>query len=251
MHETDANDSRFAWQWGVILLVAAAIAFPFDAAVARWAGTLENQLGGDVLRELKALQQFGQGAWILIIAIAFVSLQPWRARRLLDFAAAVGVTSLISLMLKMLIGRPRPTFSDPLVILGPFRRYYVSDVAGLRHAWELWAPISSDLWSMPSSHTSSVVAVAAFVARMCPRLTGLMIGLAAIVAISRVIFGAHYLSDVLFGASVGWMVAGSILHVDGGVRAIDWVWKRCVNRNATPALPRLLAAERAHGIPPP
>jgi membrane-associated phospholipid phosphatase len=243
-----SNHSQFRWIWGPILLVAAAVVFPFDGWIARSVESLEDGLPGDVVRELEALQQFGQGAWIVLVAAALVSLQPWRARRLLDLAAAALMTSLIGLGLKMLIGRPRPTFDEPLVLLGPFRRYVVSEEAGLRHAWELWAPISSDLWSMPSSHTASAMAVGAFVARMQPRLTLLMVVLVSIVAIARVLLGAHYPSDVLVGASVGWMVGGSITHVSGGVRGIDWVWKRCINRNATPALPRLIEAERQHGI---
>jgi undecaprenyl-diphosphatase len=64
---------------------------------------------------------------------------------------------------------------------------------------------------MPSSHTSAAAALGIALAIMYPRLTWLMVGLVAIVAIARVTFGAHYPSDVVAGATVGLLVTWAVM----------------------------------------
>lgn len=236
------------WTWGVGLIVLAAIAFPFDRAVSDWARGVGSSLGGDVRRELESLQQYGQFGSMIVVGVAFLLLQPWRARRVLDLVAAAGLTWVVTFGLKMLVGRPRPKFEDPGVLLGPFGQYPVSPEAGIRHAWEFWSPISSDLWSMPSSHTAFAVMFSVFLAGLAPRLRPLVWVLAGVVGASRVLFGGHYLSDVLAGAGVGWICGWLIVQHSGGVRGLDWVWKRAVDRDAEPAWPSLVAAERERGV---
>jgi hypothetical protein len=98
---------------------------PFDAPVARAMAELREgtggvRLGGDVRRELEALQQFGQGTFSVLIALAIVLLDRRRSRRLVDWGLAAGVTALLLYPAKMLIGRPRPKFDDPFGFTGPF-----------------------------------------------------------------------------------------------------------------------------------
>lgn len=231
------------WTGGIVLLVCAAAVFPFDGVLSKKAVELASQLGGDLRRELEAWQQFGQFGWIVVSAIALALLQPWRTRRLLDLALAVALTWIVAFGLKLLIGRPRPKFDDPGILLGPFGEYPVSSEAGVRHAWEFWTPISSDLWSMPSSHTAFAVMLSVFLSAMAPRLRPLVIALAATVGVCRVLFGAHYPSDVLVGAAVGWVCAQLVVTHSAGVRGLDWLWVRAVNRDAKPAFPRLIKRE--------
>ena len=77
------------------------------------------------------------------------------------------------------------------------------------HAWEFWKG-PSDLWSMPSSHTSAACALACVLARLYPRLIPLMVLLAALVGTARVVLGAHYPSDVIVGATLGLCIAAMI-----------------------------------------
>ena len=63
---------------------------PLDGAISRWAvGLRENHLGGDVVRELGALQQYGQGSVSFLVAWAVWLLQPNLRRRLLDCVVIV------------------------------------------------------------------------------------------------------------------------------------------------------------------
>ncbi len=151
----------------------------------------------------------------------------------------MGLTALAVLPMKLLVGRPRPKFGFPEYIPGPFGLTPI-EIGGepqLRHAWEVGSGISSDLWSMPSSHTAYAVVLAVFLAALYPRLRPIVIGLALLVGICRVLFGAHYPSDVLVGAGLALLIAPPIVRSSRGVRLLDWLWVRLVDKNATPAWP--------------
>lgn len=198
----------------VLGVVVAAVLYLFDA----WLGGLINGLddrsadggrllGGDVIRELNALQQFGGISSIVLVALGIWLLDPGKVRRLWDLAAATISTSVVALIAKMLVGRPRPRFDEPGLILGPFAAYPLGPGEGVHYAWQFWAGISSDLWSMPSSHTSGATSLAVFLALTYPRLKWVAVGFVALVGFSRVLFGAHWPSDVAMGAAVGYAVS--------------------------------------------
>lgn len=75
---------------------------------------------------------------------------------------------------------------------------------GPQHAWEFWKGHWADLTSMPSSHTTFAAAMAAFLAFAYAPLRGLVVVLTILVAVARVLLGAHYPSEVLVGAAIGW-----------------------------------------------
>lgn len=104
------------------------------------------------------------------------------------FAAlgAAGVASVLSILLflrlKRLTGRKRPCHIEP-------------------HCWAKLLP--PDQFSFPSGHTMTAFAVAVPLSLFYP---GLMIGLmfcALSIAISRILLGMHFLSDVIAGGLIG------------------------------------------------
>lgn len=174
------------------------------------------KLSGDIRREWQALQQFGQGVSICIIALVVYLLdrEPARRRRLIDFGLALAAVGIVVTAMKWLIGRPRPKFGDPHTFLFPWGTYPVKGPDGSTinaHAWDLTAPSHAQLWSMPSSHTAFAVVTALFLALMYPRLKWLAVGLALIVAAGRLVFDAHWLTDVTTGATVALAVAWPLL----------------------------------------
>ncbi len=62
-----------------------------------------------------------------------------------------------------------------------------------------WRP---DHWSFPSGHTATIVALMSALWWLWPRHLLFYILVAAIVAGSRIVVGAHYPSDVMAGALV-------------------------------------------------
>lgn len=121
-----------------------------------------------------------------------------RARRLLPraalaAAAAGGIAAAATALVKEVFDRARPPLADP-------------DFLAL-----VSTPQSA---SFPSGHASTAFAAATAVALLHPRLRWPALGIAVLVAASRVYLGVHFTFDVtvgaLFGAAIGaamvWLV---------------------------------------------
>lgn len=99
-------------------------------------------------------------------------------------------TGIIVKILKTFIGRARPIFFEALDMTGFF-------------------PPSLD-WafnSMPSGHTAISFAGLVMIGMLAPRYKPVTWTLAVLVGVSRIAFGAHWPSDVIFGAFIGMVVA--------------------------------------------
>lgn len=202
------------------LLALAAICFPFDKPISDFfRHTIDTS--GDIRRELEAFQQFGQTTVMLLCALIIALLDPPNRRRLLDLALAAGLVALVVKGIKMTAGRARPALEDPSHFIG-------------------WTT-SDKFWSMPSSHTAYAVVLAVFLAVLYPRLRWLVGVLACVVAFGRLHFGAHYPSDVFVGAGVAYLLSIVVLRYALGIRLLDVLWQRLVDRNATPIYPRFVA----------
>lgn len=77
---------------------------------------------------------------------------------------------------------------------------------------ELRAVVAAlDRYSFPSGHTLHAVCFSVMLSHHWPELTLLLMPLAASIAVSRVVLGLHYPSDVVAGAAIGWgLAAGSL-----------------------------------------
>lgn len=133
-----------------------------------------------------------------------VALIFWLVQREHDFAAArrnallvLGAPALAGLLcevLKLVIRRERPD-----VDLGNW----------VFRAWNDH-PFSSAGLSTPSSHTMVAFGAATMLARMYPRARWVFYAFAVGCATTRVMAHAHYLSDVTFGAVLGWAVGWGV-----------------------------------------
>ncbi len=97
-------------------------------------------------------------------------------------ALAAGLGIVLFLWLKRLAGRRRPCHIEP-------------------HCWARLLP--PDQFSFPSGHSITAFAVATSLSLFYP---GLMLGLlfcAASIAVSRILLGMHFLSDVVVGSLLG------------------------------------------------
>lgn len=93
-------------------------------------------------------------------------------------------------ILKIFIGRARPVFYEALGMTGFF-------------------PPSMD-WafnSMPSGHTAVSFAGLVMIGMLAPKYKPLTWTMAIIIGVSRIAIGAHWPSDVIFGAFVGMVMA--------------------------------------------
>jgi membrane-associated phospholipid phosphatase len=123
--------------------------------------------------------------WPLIAAVGAVGDAARRAllpRATLAAVAAVASAGVTVTVLKHLFHRARPPVAD--------------------HAIHAIGVLPSSA-SLPSGHAATAFAAAVAVGLVYPRLRRPLLALAAVVALSRVYLGVHYLSDVLAGAALG------------------------------------------------
>lgn len=194
-------------------LIACLALHPFDSAVYSSLSTL--QLPGDVRREWNALQQFGQGTSIALLALIIYLLDKPRRARLFDFALALAVVLITVNVMKLFIGRPRPVLNDASTFLLPWGTYPIKLADGSimqAHAWDLTAPTHAQLWSMPSAHTAAAFVTALFIAALYPPIRWIAAFLALTVAAGRLVFEAHWLSDVIAGAAISAAIAWPVIH---------------------------------------
>ena len=120
----------------------------------------------------------------LLVALGLCS-DVWRRRLPVAFgaaAAAVGVASLLTDLVKDAFGRTRPPAGD-------------TGLASL-------VPLP-DNPSFPSGHSATAFAAATALALLCPRLRPFVLAIALAVAVSRVYLRVHFPLDVVAGSLVG------------------------------------------------
>lgn len=197
---------RASWPLAAALFIIALLLLPLDGAVSSFVTRFRP--GGDLRRELEMVQQFGGATSIAIAGLLIWRLDPRRLVLMLDWLAAAGATWLAVFTIKIAAARPRPKFvGEHLHFLWPWGSRIVHEGDPPRHAWEIFAEDVAELWSMPSSHTAFAVVAAVCLGHMYPRLRTPALCLCVIVGACRVLFKAHYPSDVLIGAAIGYVIA--------------------------------------------
>lgn len=204
----EPRNRSLRWWWPAAALALAFALLPWDLPLSRVGEQLGQGLRGDMRRELNFVQQFGGITSVVFIGLVILRMDPAKRPRLPDGVLALASTGLGVLALKVLFGRPRPSFEDPHGFVSVVQSYPVLKDGGTRFSWELGQKGTSELWSMPSSHTSAAFALATVLFCLYPRLGPIVWPLAIIVGLARWLTEAHYLSDVIVGATIGMVVAG-------------------------------------------
>jgi membrane-associated phospholipid phosphatase len=123
---------------------------------------------------------------MLLLAYRVMSGDRLRTDRGMFILGCGVVAGFVAAKLKMIFGRPPP---DALLNEGDYGFHFFSGGTGFD--------------SFPSSHAAMAAGLAGALSAMWPAHRRLFLGLAAIIAASRFVTGAHYLSDVLLGCAVG------------------------------------------------
>jgi undecaprenyl-diphosphatase len=139
----------------------------------------------------RAISRLGDGeCWYALIA-APLFLDDARGLAASANLAGVGaVAALLYRRLKHWTKRPRPFAADPRI-----------------RAWT--APL--DEYSFPSGHTLHAVSFSVVACAWYPAMAWLLLPFSACIALSRVVLGMHYPSDVLAAALIGGALASASL----------------------------------------
>lgn len=145
-----------------------------------------------VARLFSVVSRLGDGVFWYALMAGLVLVQGWDALPAVGRMALTGVFCLgLYKWLKTKTTRPRPCARD----------------ASIRATV---APL--DQYSFPSGHTLHGVAFSLVAVFHFPRLAWLVLPFTGLVALSRLVLGLHYPSDVLAGALLGAGLATLVLH---------------------------------------
>ncbi len=162
-----------------------------DDAVAYWIAGIRNPVLDSVMFGITYAVDY------LVIALVIFLLLFMRHKRLaLGLILALAIELCVTLGMKELIHRPRPTVL-PLD---------VSDFS---------------FYSFPSGHTSRAFVIAGLFSNVWRHQRLLFYSFAVLVGFSRIYLGVHYFTDVVAGAGVGILVSWAVVRFRLMERVVD------------------------------
>jgi membrane-associated phospholipid phosphatase len=192
------HDSRFTSAAAVLLSLCALVLvfeglFEWDVPLTRFVRSLSPPAGSVanpwLIQFSDIGDRLGKGESLALLSLVLLVVgyglkhQQWKdAGR--QSLIAHGLVAVAANILKHVIGRPRPKFM---------------------HAGNLeFVPVGGSGWdSFPSGHAAASFAVATVLATKFPRARWPIFSVAVAVAVSRILRGSHYLTDVAGGAALG------------------------------------------------
>ncbi len=184
----------------VLVLITLSIFISFSLDL--WFYNYFMNLGGDVnnifVKEFfKEVTQIGNSSWYFSISvIGFIifylnnKLQIIKGEitdRLSNFFISsffyILIVGIVTQIVKHIIGRPRPNYTN------------FEDVFNFK-----FLTLESNFHSFPSGHSSTIFIVCFILVSVFPKLKYFFYFLASIVALSRVVVGAHFFTDIFAGA---------------------------------------------------
>jgi membrane-associated phospholipid phosphatase len=190
------------------LAVAGLLVVPFDGPVAHFL------IGGGCPGELDKLfdlsEVFGHATGVLLIILTVLALDP-RGWRSAAWVAAAGYGGGLGAdVLKLLVSRTRPNA-------------VVGEIVGW-DTFQAWLPFlsaGSGGQSFPSAHMGTATGLAVALATLYPRGRWLFVAFAVLAGCQRIESGAHFPSDVFWGAAVGLLVGTAVMQAYS-----QWATKR-------------------------
>jgi undecaprenyl-diphosphatase len=146
-----------------------------------------------VCRVFRGISRLGDGVFWYSLMLALLAVEGARAFAPVGRMAATGLCcTLLYKWLKSKTSRPRPFAVENAVRAGA-------------------DPL--DPFSFPSGHTLHAVAFSVVAIAFYPMLAWLLVPFTLLVAMSRVVLGLHYPSDVLAGAALGALMSAASLNL--------------------------------------
>lgn len=197
-----------AWLFVAGFAVLIVALYFLDHAISVWGTSLSPEIRGF----FRWVTRWGESDWILIPSLAGLvlawllslvtrdRLRLW-SRHLLIVSSfiflGVGLPSLVATLLKRIIGRGRPM------------------------EWTTEAPLSFTPWnwsaysyqSFPSGHSTTAFSLALTIAFLWPKSFWPMLAGATLIAVSRIVLGQHYPTDITAGAVLGTLGAFAVRNV--------------------------------------
>ncbi|MCA9373906.1 MAG: phosphatase PAP2 family protein [Candidatus Gracilibacteria bacterium] len=173
--------------FSAILLVTFIVALVYDAQIVQFVESQRNETLNRIMYLLTDL-----GLFFILSGLATYLIYKRRYTELLLMAAAALLSLETAYILKKLFQVPRP---DNIA------------VEQLTHATG---------WAFPSIHAAIVLSLAPFMKRTLESkpIRGTILALLILIAVSRMYLGVHYLSDIIFGGFLGYILALTLIYLE-------------------------------------
>lgn len=191
----------------IILTVLIFISLNFDFQIVRYVNLARNNVLDDFFFGIAFISSE------IIILFILTSLFLWQERKrkwILPLWLSLGFSALVSFIIKILIQRERP-----------YQLGLISVIPSLQKASHL-------VWdfSFPSFQAMMAFSAIPILSREFPKFRYVWIVFACLIAFSRLYFGLHFLSDVLAGALIGYLIGMFMVHLEDR----DNLWERAYKK---------------------
>ncbi len=181
--------------FSLLILLLVIVSLYFDSEIVREISFLRNDILTDFFLGLTFISSS------VIIFFFLTSLFLWKEHKrkwILPLWFTLGISVVISFILKIIIQKPRP-----------FQLGIVSILPVLEKASHLtWN------FAFPSFHAMLVFCSIPILSKQFPKFKYVWIIFASLVAFSRVYFGLHFLSDVIIGGFIGYIIGMIIVKLE-------------------------------------
>ncbi len=193
------------WWASLATLILFAASLFFDRQIIQFIVSLRDNFLNHLFLSVKFLDTE------IFIVLFLTLILLWRKNKrewVIPLWLTVLVTGIAAFVLKYSIQRPRP-FVQNIVTLLPG----LIDKASY-HTFD---------FSFPSFDTALVFCAAPLIWRFFPKFRYFWVSFSVLVGLSRIYFGVHFLSDVVFGAAMGILIGVAIINFEekrGSLRKI-------------------------------
>ena len=144
---------------------------------------------------------FFSNFFIIILFLTLLFLyKKGRQKQILPLWLSILLSVVVSFVIKILIKRPRP-FEQELISV------FTAGFNLIKDNFNTWNS------SFPSFHTMLVFAVLPIINKEFKEFRHYWLIFALLVAFSRIYFGLHYLSDVLIGGLIGYLIGSLVISI--------------------------------------
>jgi len=186
---------RLLWLGG--FLVLGILSFIFDNQISIFFQSLRNP----VLNYLLSIFAFETGTMIILFAITSLFLFKEKKKEwILPLWITAAASAIITFIIKILIQRPRP-FQEGVIYAVPLAQTLLGSTITL---WN---------FSFPSFQATLAFCALPILDKEFKKLKYAWIAIALIISLSRVYFGVHYMSDVIFGAIIGYIIGLGVVKI--------------------------------------
>lgn len=204
-----SKNQRFLIFSGIFAILMV-VSFFFDSNISRFVAGLRNTYLDYFLFGLTFIINNMVIFFLLTLFLFYIkSKRKW----IIPFWLSIALASLIDLLIKIIVRRPRPFQEGVVSVLGILMYFMKNSI----NTWD---------FSFPSEHTVLVFCILPVLNKEFRKFKWIWLIFAILVGFSRIYFGVHYLSDVLAGAAIGYLIGLLIIKIEEKYRIGERVVKR-------------------------